>query len=77
MNRTLPALALLTLTACSGSEDPYAMLAQHDGYWVTEVDSDELPVPVTVINDLHVDMATRRNTVYAQAILNGNVLSPP
>ena len=76
MNRPLPALVLL-LTACSGSEDPYAVLAQHDGYWVTEVVSDEVPVPVTVINDLHVDVEARRNTVYAQAIMNGAVLSPP
>ena len=79
MNRWLPFLVSLQLAACSGSEevDPYALLAHHDGYWVAEVDSDELPVPVTVVNDLHVDVDTRRNTVYAQAILNGEVLSPP
>ena len=77
MNRAHPILLSLCLGACSGEVDPYAMLAHHDGYWVTEVDNDELPVPVTVINDLHVDVETRRNTVYAQAILNGEVVSPP
>ena len=32
---------------------------------------------LTIVNDLHVDPETRRVTVYAQTLLEGDILSPP
>ena len=69
-------------TACGNasytdSGDPYAQMALHDGYWFTEVDHPELPVTITVINDMHIDLESRRATVYAQARALGQVISPP
>lgn len=63
----------------SGPEEgePYAQMALHDGYWVTEVEQPEVPMPITVINDMHIDTETRRVTVYAQARALGQTVSPP
>ena len=81
--RLLIPLALFA-TACessteSGPEDSetYAQMALHDGYWLIEIDNPELPVPITVINDMHIDLESRRATVYAQAQALGQVVSPP
>jgi hypothetical protein len=82
MTHTPHVLATLALLAAgcgqpsetdSGSEEvePYAQMALHDGYWVTEV------VTITAINDMHIDVETRRATVYAQAQALGQVVSPP
>ena len=52
-------------------------LKYHDGYWVGQQENSELPMPVTIINDMHVDLTTRRATVYAQMQALGMVVSPP
>lgn len=52
-------------------------LTFHDGYWVGQQESPDLPVPVTIINDMHVDLTTRLATVYAQMQALGQVVSPP
>lgn len=48
----------------------------HNGYWVAEVDLSWSPVPITAINDLHLDPETDRVTVYAQARVLGRVIAP-
>ncbi len=52
-------------------------LNKHEGYWTEEVENPDIPFPITVINDMHIDAATKRVTVYAQMIVNGQILSPP
>ncbi|MEM9520801.1 MAG: hypothetical protein AAGA37_15890, partial [Actinomycetota bacterium] len=52
-------------------------LLNHDAYWVTEVELPNLTDPMTVINDMYVDLDTMRVTVYAQARVPGEVISPP
>ena len=49
----------------------------HNGYWITEVENPDLPVPLTIINDMHVDAATNSVTVYAQSRLLGQIVAPP
>ena len=48
----------------------------HDGYWVTKIKVPGTPAGMTVINDMHVDAATGRVTVYAQSRLFGKVVAP-
>lgn len=48
----------------------------HDGYWVTEVKTEGSPSKITIINDMHVDAATGRVTVYAQSWMLGKVVAP-
>ena len=79
-----PVLATVAVfsAACGGSsetepDERYAQMALHDGYWRTDIDSPDLPVTITVINDMHIDLASRRATVYAQAKALGQVVSPP
>jgi len=71
--------ALLALCACGGDPDSSAVdpLAQHDGYWVGLQDNPDLPVSMTIVNDMHIDTSTRRATVYAQMQALGQVVSPP
>lgn len=52
------------------------LLEYHDGYWVTEMAVEGMPSPITVINDMHIDAATNRVTVYAQNRIMGRVLAP-
>lgn len=55
---------------------PASPLNFHNGYWVTEMQIPGQPVPLTVINDMHVDPATNRVTVYAQSRIMGQVVAP-
>jgi len=58
--------------------DPSAsLLTYHDGYWVAEMENPDLPLPLTIINDMHIDAATKRVTVYAQSRLLGQIVAPP
>ena len=90
ISRPLATLVLLTLTslaaACGSApgtdsgrdeDESYLQMTLHDGYWRIEVDSPDLPVTITVINDMHIDLEARRATVYAQAQALGQVVSPP
>jgi hypothetical protein len=78
-------LALACCAAVSGCGDSGATidggitdpLAYHDGYWVTVLEDTDQPGPVTAINDMHMNLTTRRATVYAQTRAAGEVLSPP
>ena len=51
-------------------------LNYHEGYWTTEVTNPSIPFPIQVINDMHIDAATKRVTVYAQQRVNGMVVVP-
>lgn len=53
-----------------------SILNQHDAYWVSEVNDSSLPAPIQVINDMHIDAATKRVTVYAQNRILGQILAP-
>ena len=69
------------IAGCSGQQvvpfEPTSQLDYHNGYWVVKVDVPDLPAKLTVINDMHVDAATNRVTVYAQSRLLGKVVAPP
>lgn len=52
-------------------------LNNHEGYWVADVNNPTVPFPIKIINDMHIDAATNRATVYAQMKVNGQVISPP
>lgn len=71
----------LLLIGCSNQQlIPFELTSQidyHDGYWVTKVDVPDRPIALTVINDMHVDPATNRVTVYAQTRLLRMVVAPP
>ncbi len=54
-----------------------SLLELHDAYWVAEREVEGLPLPVTVINDMHIDATTNSVTVYAQSRLMGQVIVPP
>lgn len=51
-------------------------LHYHDGYWVGKMRPPGSPLRLTVINDMHVDAATNRVTVYAQSRMLGKVVAP-
>lgn len=79
-------LALIALTAivavgCSGQEvisfEPTSQLDYHDGYWVAKMDVPDRPVALTIINDMHIDVATNSVTVYAQSKALGRIVAPP
>ncbi|MEO1668412.1 MAG: haloalkane dehalogenase [Chloroflexota bacterium] len=53
-----------------------ALLQYHEGYWVTEVEVEGVPFPVTLINDIHVDVETGDVTVYGQAQVLGRIIAP-
>ncbi|MEM6931445.1 MAG: hypothetical protein AAF602_31235 [Myxococcota bacterium] len=63
-------------TGSDTTEDRYAMLELHDGYWVAELQVEGLPAPITAINDTFVDPETRRVTVYAQNLMMGEIMAP-
>lgn len=80
------AMLVLPLLACSGGvedtdiedtdiADPATTdpLSYHDGYWV----GDGGQPGITIVNDMHIDLSTRRATVYAQMQAVGQVVSPP
>lgn len=48
----------------------------HDGYWASQTTIPGLG-EATIVNDMHVDLETRRATVYAQVQAMGMVISPP
>ncbi|MEM1413501.1 MAG: hypothetical protein AAGH15_01305 [Myxococcota bacterium] len=70
-------LFLLAGLAGCGDEDPYAALADHDGYWSALIEVPSASIEVEAINDTHVDLETRRVTVYAQNRALGMVVAPP
>jgi hypothetical protein len=51
-------------------------LNYHEGYWVAETQVEGVPVPVTMINDIHVDAYTGRVTVYGQVQVRGTIIAP-
>lgn len=58
-------------------DEEVSLLEYHDGYWVTEMEAEGLPLPLTVINDMHIDAATNSVTVYAQTQIMGQIIAPP
>ncbi|MEM8593846.1 MAG: hypothetical protein AAGF06_03380 [Pseudomonadota bacterium] len=73
-------IALLALAGCVPMEkghdiDP-ELLSHHNGFWVAEVQPDGFSKNVTIINDTHVNLDANRVTVYAQARIDGEVISP-
>lgn len=48
----------------------------HDGYWVGKLKLEGTPFKLTIINDMHVDAATGRITVYAQSRVNNKIIAP-
>jgi len=82
----IPALvltSLLVLVSCSSEEIPNELqsmnssLAAHNGYWVMKLKRPGNPLPVTVVNDMYMDLESRRSTVYAQSRVLGQITSPP
>ncbi len=71
----------ILISACSSQEiapfEPTSLLDYHDGYWVAKMDIPDQPVSLTIINDMHIDAATNRVTVYAQSRLLGRIVAPP
>jgi hypothetical protein len=57
--------------------EPTSQLNYHNGYWVTKMKPPGQLFSIKVINDMHVDAATNRVTVYAQSRLLGKVVTPP
>jgi hypothetical protein len=51
-------------------------LNYHEAYWVTEINDQSVPFPIQIINDMHIDAATKRITVYAQMLINGQISIP-
>ena len=74
-------LILCLMVGCTGQEvDPVEVTSQldyHDGYWVTKMDVPDLPVALTVINDMHINAETDSVTVYAQSKALGRIIAPP
>ncbi|MEM6806820.1 MAG: hypothetical protein AAF696_35795 [Bacteroidota bacterium] len=52
-------------------------LNAHEGYWVENIVDPNIPFPITAINDMHIDAATKRVTIYVQTKVNGQFISPP
>jgi len=48
----------------------------HEGYWVAEAEIEGVPVPVTMLNDIHVDAYEGRVTVYGQVQVLGTIIGP-
>ena len=53
-----------------------APLNYHEGYWVGQTRVEGVPVPVTTLNDIHVDVYSGRVTVYGQAQVAGVIIAP-
>jgi len=64
------------LSVLDSATSDTSQLMVHDGYWVAEIQQEGMPLPVISINDTHVNPETGRVTVYAQAILGGNIIAP-
>jgi haloalkane dehalogenase len=64
----------VTTTAPAFTDD---LLRYHDGYWVAVVESENIPFPLEMINDMRIDYETGLVTVYAQSRIGGNVIAPP
>lgn len=83
--RLLAATVALTIAGCAGSSDTdepsdtstVDPLTYHDGYWVLVQAAPDPSGGFTVVNDMHIDLLTRRATVYAQMQAMGEVVSPP
>ncbi len=52
-------------------------LNAHEGYWIENIVDPNIPFPITAINDMHIDAATKKVTIYVQTKVNGQVISPP
>ena len=69
------------ISGCSGQQvapfEPTSQLDYHNGYWVTKIKPPDQLFSITVTNDMHVDAATNRVTVYAQSRLLGKEVAPP
>jgi hypothetical protein len=80
-NTFLLMIIALMIAGCSGQQvapfEATSQLDYHNGYWVTKMDIPDQPVSITAINDMHIDAATNRVTVYAQSRILGKVITPP
>ena len=69
------------VAGCSNQQtvpfEPTSQLDYHNGYWVAKMEVPGLPAKLIIINDMHIDAATNRVTVYAQSRLLGKVVAPP
>ncbi|MEO0724891.1 MAG: hypothetical protein AAFZ63_10145 [Bacteroidota bacterium] len=54
-----------------------SVLNAHEGYWVENIVNPNIPFPITAINDMHIDAATKTVTIYVQTKVDGQVISPP
>lgn len=74
-------LLILLLISCSGQDvvpfEPTSQLDYHNGYWVAQMDVPDSLITPTIINDMHIDAATKNVTVYAQSWVLGQILAPP
>ena len=52
-------------------------LNAHEGYWIENIANPNVPFPIVAINDMHMDAATKRVTIYVQTKINGQVITPP
>ena len=84
--KALLTIVSITLAGCQsdttdpvpmGEAEPLSPLAYHDGYWAAEVMVPGQPFVATAINDTHVDVETGYVTVYAQNVVQGQVVAPP
>ncbi|MBN2619425.1 MAG: hypothetical protein JXR64_14040 [Spirochaetales bacterium] len=50
---------------------------RHDGYWVTKMRVPNTLMQMTIINDIHIDAAENRVTIYSQSLIAGSILVPP
>lgn len=51
-------------------------LNHHEGVWVAEVESPDLPRPIELVNDVRIDAWTMRVKVYAQSRMGRRILAP-
>jgi hypothetical protein len=88
MSKVIPLLALvmffaLALGASVAQEETGSLtsdvspLELHDAYWVSKIDLEGLSIPLTVINDMHVEASANSVTVYAQSRVKNLVVTPP
>ena len=74
-------LGVTTLSlGCTGQVvipfEPTSLEDYHDGYWVRKMRTPGFLFPVTVINDMYVNLDINLITVYAQSRVLGRVIAP-
>ena len=74
-------LGVTTLSlGCTGQVvipfEPTSLEDYHDGYWVRKMRTPGFLFPVTVINDMYVNLDINLITVYAHSRVLGRVIAP-